>query len=155
METYPQGPSRDEVIDALSALSDDRDRLVESIRVPWPLLAGFGAVAAWWVGAAATTTPGEDYEPPAMSGLALAIVLVVLHLIQRETGIRFRHLGLQAGLALAAIVVSCLALFSFSLGLVSIGLHWATAVTSIMAFAFTTWLAGVAYRCAARNIRRG
>ncbi len=119
------------------------------------LLAGFGAVAAWWVSATATTTPGEDYEPPAVGGLVLAIVFVIIYLIRRETGVRFKSMGLQAGLALAGIVVGCLALFSISLGLVSFGLHWAVSVTSIMAFALTTWLAFVAYRSAAQKLRRG
>lgn len=82
-------------------------------------------------------------------------MLVVIHLIQRETGVRFRNMGWQAGLALAGIVISCLVLFSVSLGLVSIGLHWATAITSIMAFALTTGLTGWAYRSAAQNLRRG
>lgn len=155
METNSQGPSRNEAIDALHELAADRGRLAEGIRVPWSLLAGFGAVAAWWVGTAAATSPGENYEPPAIGGLVLAIVLVIIYLIQRETGIRFGRMGLQAGLALIGIVLSCLALFSIALGLVSVGLHWAVILTSIMAFTLTTWLTGVAYRSAAQNLRRG
>lgn len=155
METNPQGPSPDEAIHTLKGLAADRDRLAAGIRAPWLLLAGFGAVAAWWVSAAAATSPGENYEPLAISGLVLAIVLVILHLIRRETGVRFKSMGLRAGLALAGIVVGCLALFSISLGLVSFGLHWAVTLTSITAFALTTWLASVAYRSAAQNLRRG
>jgi hypothetical protein len=155
METNSQGPSRDEAIHALEGLAVDRDRLVAGIRVPWLLLAGFGAVAAWWVSAAAATSPGEDYEPPAVGGLVLALVFVIIYLIRRETGVRFKSMGLQAGLALAGIVAGCLALFSISLGLVSFGLHWAVTFTSITAFALTTWLASVAYRSAAQRLRRG
>jgi hypothetical protein len=157
METHtsPQKPSRDDAMGALNELSADRDRLVEGIHVPWPLLAGFGAVAAWWVGAAAATSPGESYESPAIGGLALAIVLVITYLVQRETGVRFRSMGLRAGLALVGIVVSCLVLFSISLGLVSFSLHWAIIFTSVVAFALTTWLAGVAYRSAAQKILHG
>ena len=155
METNPHGPARDEAVDVLNRLSADRHRLAETIRVPWSLLAGFGAVAAWWVGAAAATSPGENYEPSAIGGLALAIVLVIFSLIQQQTGVRFGSMGLQAGLALAAIVVSCLVLFSISLGLVSFGLHWAVTLTSVGAFALTTWLAGAAYRSATQKLRRG
>jgi hypothetical protein len=155
METNPKGLSRDEATQALESLSADRDRLVAGIRVPWLLLAGFGAVAAWWVSAAAATSPGENYEPPAVGGLVLALVLVIIYLIRRETGIRFKSMGLQAGLALTGIVIGCLALFSISLGLASFGLHWAITLTSIMAFALTTWLASVAYRSAAQRLRRG
>lgn len=155
METNPQGPSRDEAIHALEGLAADRDRLATGIRVPWLLLAGFGAVAAWWVSATATTTPGEDYEPPAVGGLVLAIVFVIMHLIRRESGVRFKSMGMQAGLALAGIVVGCLALFSISLGLVSFGLQWAVTLTSITAFALTTWLTSVAYRSAAQRLRHG
>lgn len=153
METNPQGPSRDEAIHALEGLSADRDRLAAGIRVPWLLLAGFGAVAAWWVSAAAMTSPGENYEPPAIAGLVLAIVLVIIYLIRKETGIRFKSMGLRAGLALTGIVVGCLVLFSISLGLVSFGLQWAVALTSITAFALTTWLASVAYRSATHRLR--
>ncbi|WP_258069855.1 hypothetical protein [Arthrobacter sp. SX1312] len=142
-------------MDTLRGLSADRARLADSIRVPWSLLAGFGAVAAWWVGAAAGTTPGEEYDPPAAGLLALAVVLVIIYLIQRETGVRFRSMGPQAGVAVAGIVVGCLVLFSISLGLVSFGLQWAVILTSALAFGLTTWLAGVAYRGAARNLRRG
>ncbi len=154
METNSQGPSRDEAMHALQGLSADRDRLAAGVRVPWLLLAGFGAVAAWWVGAAAGTSPGENYEPSAIGGLVLAIVVVIIYLIQRETGVRFRSMGLQAGLALVGIVVGCLVLFSISLGLVSFGLHWAVILTSITAFALTTWLASVAYRSAVQKLRR-
>ena len=154
METNSQGVSSDEALDALAGLSADRARLAEGIRVPWSLLAGFGAVAAWWVGAAAGTAPGEDYDRPAVGGLALAVVLVIIHLIQRETGVRFASMGRQAGMAVTGIVVGCLVLFSVSLGLVSFGLHWAVIAPSVVAFGLTTWLAGVAYRSAARNLRR-
>ena len=155
METNHQGPSRDEAIHALEGLAVDRDRLAAGIQVPWLLLAGLGAVAAWWVSAAAATIPGENYEPPAVGGLVLAIVFVIIYLIQRGTGVRFGSMGLRAGLAVVGIVVGCLALFSVSLGLVSFGLHWTVTFTSIMAFALTTWLASVAYRSAAQNLRRG
>ena len=154
MESHFQQPSRDAAREALNELSADRDRLAGSIRAPRTLLAGFGGVAAWWVGAAATTSPGENYEPPTMGWLALAVALVVVYLIQRDTGIRFRSMGPRAGLALAGIIVACLALYSISLGLVSFGLHWAVALTSVAAFGLTTWLAGVAYRSAVEKLRR-
>lgn len=112
-------------------------------------------MAAWWVGSAAGTSPGEGYEPPTMGWMALAVALVVVYLIHRETGVRFRSMGTRAGLAVVGIVVTCLVLFSVSLGLVSFGLHWSVALTSVVAFAVTTWLAGAAYRSAVENLRRG
>lgn len=154
MEHHSQGPSSFEATNALDELTADRDRLADSIRVPWPLLAGFGGVAAWWVGAAAVTSPGQNYEPPATGGLAIAVVFVVVYLLRRETGIRFRSMGLRAGLAVVGIVLSCLTLFSVSLGLVSFGMQWAVALTGVVAFASTTWLSGVAYRSAVENLRR-
>ena len=155
MESNSQRPSRDEATNALNNLTVDRERLVHSIHIPWPLLAGFGGVAAWWVGSAATTSPGENYEPPTIGGLALAVALVVVYLIQRETGIRFRSMGFRAMLTVNGIVLSCLALFSISLGLMSFDLPWVVAITSAVAFASTTWLAGVAYRSAVVNIHHG
>lgn len=155
MESHFHAPSPDDALHALNELTTDRGRLADSISVPWPLLAGFGGVAAWWVGAAATTSPGANYEPPTTLGLALAVVLVVTYLIRRETGIRFRSMGSRAGWAVIGILLSCLALFSVSLGLVSFGLYWAVALTSVVAFVSTTWLAGVGYRSAVEKLRRG
>ncbi|WP_312179177.1 hypothetical protein [Arthrobacter sp.] len=155
MESEHKRPTRAEATSALSALGADRDRLAESIRVPWPLLAGFGAAAALWVGAAASASPGQGYDPPASGALPLVMVLVLLYLVRRETGVRFRSMGVRAALAVAGIAAICLALFSTSLGLVSFGLHWGVLFTSAAAFALTTWLAAVAYRSAAVKLRRG
>jgi len=117
------------------------------------LLAASGALGAWWVAAAATASPGRNYEPPSAGWLALLGAFVVAYLIRRETGIRFQAMGARAAGALIGIVVTCLVLFSVSLGLVSFGLRWAVALTSVAAFAVTTWLAGVAYRSAVEKLR--
>lgn len=139
----------------LDALQADRDRLVENARVPWPLLASFGGIGAWWIAAAASARPGEDYEPPTSSWLAPVAVLVVAYLVRRETGIRFRAMGAGAAWAVIGIVATCSILFSVSLGLASFGLQWAVALTSLGAFVVTTLLSGVAYRSALAKIRRG
>ncbi len=139
----------------LDALQADRDRLVENARVPWPLLAAFGGVGAWWVAEAASARPGEDYEPQASSWLALAAVIVIAHLVRRETGIRFRAMGAAAAWAVVGIVATCSILFSVSLALVSLGLQWAVVLTSLGAFVVTTLLSGIAYRSALAKIRRG
>jgi len=139
----------------LNSLSTDRDRLAAGIQMPWPLLAAFGGLGAWWVSAAAVTTPGENYEPPTSGWLALVGALVVAYLIRRETGVHFRKMGARAGWAFVGILAVCLVLFSVSLGLVSFGLQWAVVVTSLVAFAATTWLAGVAFRSAVEQLRRG
>ncbi|WP_454117652.1 hypothetical protein [Microbacterium lacticum] len=154
METNNSDDTRYEAAEALSALSADRQRLTQRVRVPWVLMAAFGALGAWWVGSAATTEPGAGYEPPLMVWMALLGVLVVVHLLQRESGIRFRSLGARANGAIAGLLVTCLVLFSASLGLVSLELRWAVIVTSLAAFAITTWLAAVAYRCAVEHLRR-
>lgn len=154
MESNLRGLSPDDAANALDMLASDRKRLAASLQIPWVLLAAFGAVGAWWVSTAATTNPGENYDPPSSSWLALVGALVVAHLIRRETGIRFRTMGAHASWALGGIVASCLALFSVSLGLVSFGLRWPVALTSLAAFAATTWLAGVAYRSAVELLAR-
>lgn len=154
MESYVND-SRDEATEALQALSADRRRLTEHMPVPWTLMAAFGALGAWWVGSAATTTPGANYEAPSSVWLGLLGALVVVHLLRRETGIRFRALGVRANATIGVIVVVGLVLFSVSLGLVSFGLHWAVALTSLAAFALVTWLAGMAFRSAVGRLDRG
>ncbi|MEV8252931.1 hypothetical protein AB0O95_03080 [Rhodoglobus sp. NPDC076762] len=148
MENNFTHPSAAEAADALQELADDRTHLASNIRVPWPLLAGFGALAAWWVATAASTTPGENYEPPITGWLALVGVFVIAHLIRREIGVRFSKMGAGASWSMAGILVTCFALFSVSLGLVSFGLHWAVSLTSVAAFGVTTLLSGVAFRSA-------
>lgn len=95
MESNVTGPTPETAADTLKALSTDNDRLSQR-RVPWVLLAGFGAVAAWFVAAAATTKPRDEYEPPATLWLALVVTLTIVHLIQKETGIRFPEVGTKA-----------------------------------------------------------
>lgn len=155
MENHSGYPSSDEATNALNDLSTDRERLAAGIHVPWILLAAFGGLGAWFVSAAVTTNPGESYEPPASSWLALVAALVIAYLIRRETGIHFRRMGTRACGAIVGIIAVCLMLFSVSLGLVAFDLPWAVALTSLTAFAATTWLAGIAYRSAVEKLRRG
>ena len=155
MENHSEVPSPDEASAALNSLATDRERLAANVQVPWALLAAFGGLGAWWVSAAVATTPGENYEPPTTGWLALVGTLVVAYLIRRETGVHFRKMGARAAWAVVGILAVCLVLFSVSLGLVSFGLQWAVALTSLVAFAATTWLAGVAFRSAVEQLRRG
>ena len=154
MENDFQGrPSVDEAAARLSELSGDRRALAGSTRVPRVLLAAYGGVAAWWVAGAATASPGENYEPPTSGWLALVAVLIITHLMNRETGIRFKSMGPGAAMAMGGILLVCLALFSVSLALVSLGAGWAVALTSLAAFGAVSWLASVAYRSAVDRLR--
>lgn len=146
---------RDEAAATLDALSADRHRLADRLAVPWALMAAFGALAAWWVGSAVTTTPGSGYEPPLAGWMTLPVALVIAHLVRRGTGIRFRALGARANGAMLAVLVACLLLFSVSLAAVSLGMAWLVGVMSLVAFGVTTWLSGVAYRSAVERVRRG
>lgn len=152
MENPSTEPSPDEATAALNTLSTDRERLAASVHVPWTLLAAFGGVGAWWVSAAVHTNPGENYEAPSSGWLALVGTLLVAYLIRRETGVHFRKMGTRAGWAMVGIITVCLLLFSVSLGLVSFGMQWVVVLTSLVAFATTTWLAGVAYRSAVEQL---
>ena len=147
-------PSADDAAASLRDLASDRQTLADGVHVPKTLLAALGGVAAWWVAAAATANPGENYEPPTSGWLGLVAVLVILHLIRRETGIQFRKMGTRAIMAAIAILMVCLTLFSISLGLVSIGARWSVALTSVSAFGLVTWLAGIVYRSALDRLRR-
>lgn len=153
METDHDGARRD-ASTALDTLSADRERLVQRTRVPWSLMTAFGALGGWWVGSAVATEPGARYEPAMDGWMVLVGVLVVFHLVQRQTGIRFGSLGARANWAIMGIGVVWLALFSVSLALVSLDLRWVVGVPSIAAFATTTWLAGVACRMAVEHLRR-
>ncbi|RIJ52251.1 hypothetical protein DZG00_05695 [Clavibacter lycopersici] len=147
----------DRAADATAALRDvqaDREALASRIPEPRWHLAGFGAVALAWVAQAAALSPGADYEAPTTSWVAVAVAVILLVLIRRSTGIRFRRVGARAGLLVAAAVLVCLALFSISLGLVALGLGWAVAITAIAAFLLVTWLSTLAFRAAVRQIAR-
>ena len=155
MENDFSGPSKGEAADALATLTKDRGTLAQNVNLSWPLFGGYGAVAAWLVTSAATTTPGEGYQPPIGGWLALAAVFVLTYLARRETGVRFRSMGTTGTWAMAGIVVACLVLFSVSLGLVASGIAWAVVFTGIAAFAVTTWLSRVAYHSAVAKLRHG
>jgi hypothetical protein len=155
METnFGMAPPSEDAAATLRDLALDRQALADSVHVPTALLAALGALAAWWVAGAAVANPGENYEPPASAWLGLVAALVIFHLIRRETGIRFRKMGPRAAFMLVAILALCLALFSISLGLVSVGARWAVTLTSLSAFLLVTWLAGIAYRSALDQLRR-
>jgi hypothetical protein len=155
MENNFEGrPSSEDAAACLRDLASDRQALADGVHVPKTLLAALGGVAAWWVAAAATANPGENYEPPTSGWLGLVAVLVIVHLIRRETGIRFRKLGVRAAMAAIAIFVVCLTLFSISLVLASFGARWVVALTSLSAFGLVTWLAGIVYRSALDRLRR-
>jgi hypothetical protein len=139
---------------ALDGLHSDREALAARITEPRWHLAGFGAVALAWVAQAATLSPGADYEPPTTSWVAIAAAVVLLALLRRSTGIRFRRAGARAVLLVAAALLGCLALFSISLGLVAQGLAWGVAITALAAFGLVTWLSTLAFRAAVREIAR-
>lgn len=153
MERNFSGASGDEATEALNVLDSDRQRLAQRVRIPWPLMAAFGALSAWAVSTAATTEPGANYDPPSTSWLALIGILVVAHLVQRETGIRFRSMGAGATWAMLGTIMGSLLMFSVSLGLVAANLRWAVIIPSLAAFALTTGLAMVAYRSAVEKLR--
>ncbi|HWU31121.1 MAG TPA: hypothetical protein VN041_18720 [Microbacterium sp.] len=155
MERNSDATRRDAAI-ALSTLADDRSRLAARIRVPWVLLAALGGLAALGVVSPAIANPGDDYQPPLVVGMAVLIgVIIVGYLIQRGTGIRFRTMGVAANAALCGVVATCLLLFMLSLALVSLELRWTLVLTGAAAFVVTTGLARVAYRSAAKRLRRG
>ena len=139
---------------ALDGLHSDREALAARIPVPRWLLAGFGAIALAWVAQTVTLSPGAGYEPPRTSWLLIAAAVVLLVLIRRRTGIRFRGVGLRAVLLVAAALLGCLVLFSISLGLVVQGLGWTVALTAVAAFGLVTWLSTLAFRAAVDGIRR-
>lgn len=155
MEKNSAETSRQDASQVLRQLAADRESLASGVHVPRALLAAFGALAAWWVSTAVTTTPGEHYEPPSSGWFAVVGVLVIGYLIQRETGLRLRTMGSRAVWAVAGIILVCMVLFSVSLGLVSFGLVWAVTLTSLVAFGATTWLAGIGYRAALEQLRHG
>ncbi|MDM7989120.1 hypothetical protein [Arthrobacter sp. zg-Y877] len=142
-----------ETADRLRMLSADRGTLVSSAATPRTLLAGVGALAACWVASAADSNPGANYETPTWTWMIVALLFVLLHLIQRDTGVKFGSLGAPAIGAISMGVLLCLVLFSVSLALVSLDLAWAVMLTSLTAFVLVTWLAGVAYRAAVRHLR--
>ncbi|MCQ1953590.1 hypothetical protein [Arthrobacter sp. zg-Y238] len=137
----------------LRNLAADRNALAAGAAPPRTLLAGLGGVAACWVAGAADTHPGAAYESPSWTWLLVGLLFVILHLIQRDTGLKFRRLGPRATGAVSAAVLLCLFLFSVSLGLVSLGITWAVTLTGLAAFVLVSWLAEVAYRAAVDHLR--
>lgn len=139
----------------LAALARDRAQMASRLPVPWGLMAAVGLAMAWFVGGAAQTNPGASYHPADTYLFPLITLLIVGHLVQRETGVRFRRMGIAGGVVGAGLLVWTLLMFSVALALVSTGHSWFVLIPSLLAGAVGTWGAGLVFRACVKTVARG
>lgn len=114
-----------------------------------------GAAPAWFVADAASAHPGAGYEAGSGALLSVAVLLVVAHLVKKETGVRFGSLGARGWAAVAGGVVLALVMFSIALGLVASGHRpWLVAPT-VLAWAGGTACTAAWFRSCVDAVRRG
>ncbi|GAA1389559.1 hypothetical protein GCM10009613_28750 [Pseudonocardia kongjuensis] len=136
--------------DALRDLESDRAALAGRIAAPAWLHAAFALAAAWYVLVPAF---GESVRAPAVWVLAL-VLLVLLWLHRRITGIRPRSVGGRGWAVFAVACVAVLALLVVSLGLVASLSPWWALVPAVVCFGVVYW-ANVAFeRLTRENLRR-
>ncbi|MSS83438.1 hypothetical protein FYJ24_01390 [Actinomycetaceae bacterium WB03_NA08] len=155
MESDPTTASPVEISNSIDLLDADRARLTQSVAIPWSLFFAYGGVGAWFVANAASTSPGADYRAPGSFFLILAVGLVITYLLEQRSGIRFRTMGGQAIVFVTALIVTLLALYSVSLGLVSLDLSWAVVFTTLAAFLAATVLSKLVFSSALKRTARG
>lgn len=155
MENDSTSASSTEIHNSIDSLDADLTRLTQNVTTPWPLFVAYGGVGAWFVANAATTSPGADYQAPGSFFLILAVGLVITYLLEQRSGVRFRTMGGQAIGFMTALVVTLLALYSVSLGLVSLDLSWAVTFTTLAAFLAATVLSKLVFSSALKRTARG
>ncbi|BBG00016.1 MULTISPECIES: hypothetical protein [Pseudonocardia] len=137
--------------DALRDLETDRSALAGRIAAPAWLHAAFGLVAAAYVLMPAF---GETARVQSVWGLAV-VVLVLLWVHRRFTGIRPRAVGGRAWAVCGLTVVAVLLLLSVSLGLVASLSPWWAVAPAVVCFG-VVWWANVAFeRLTREKLRRG
>lgn len=139
----------------LAALTSDRAQMASRLPVPWGLMAAVGLALAWFVGDAARTHPGGSYQPTDTYLFPLITLLLVGHLVQRETGVRFRRMGSAGGAAVAGLLLWTLLMLSVALALVSAGHSWLVFLPALLAGVVGTWGAGLVFRVCVKAVARG
>lgn len=130
-----------EARDQLNVLGQDANALAAQTQTPWALLVAAGGALAWFVANAAATKPGLAYEPSGMALAPIIVLLVIVHLVQRELGVRFRRLPMRGWLIIGGITAFTLTMFSVALALVSLQLHWWVIAPIVVTWALGTWAA--------------
>lgn len=149
------GCSADEAGRQLAALDADRSRLSDHISIsPWLTVAA-GAALAWFVAEAATAHPGGDYRAGSGYLLACAALLIIAHLVKKETGVAFRRIGATGWVAVTVTLAWTLSMFSLALALVSTGHRFWTVVPTLLAWAAGSFGAAVLFRSCTEAVRRG
>lgn len=148
------GPEHD-VRTHIDELDQDRAALMDRLQAPWGLMAAAGAAVAWFVADAVTAQPGASYRPSTGYLLAVAAILIVGHLTQKEVGVRFRRIGAAGWLAIGATTAVALIMFIVGLALVSTGYRWLAVLPVLVAWAVGTWGAAGVFRSCVRAAGRG
>ncbi len=114
-----------------------------------------GAVFAWFVADAASATPGTQYQANHNNLLAIGALCVTAYFVERETGVRFRKMGLKAWALLAAVMIWTLLMFSVALGLVSLGHRLWIAVPILLTWVIGTLGSAGVFRTCVESMRHG
>lgn len=138
----------------LNALHTDRARLASRLATPWTLMVAAGAGMAWYVAGAATSHPGADAEAGSGWILSWAILCLVVYLVQRETGVRFRRVGGRGWAMLLGLGVLTFSMFSVSLGIVSLGYRVWAAVPVAVTWVLGTLGSGFVFRSCVESMNR-
>lgn len=154
MATHDEVDTTD-IRERIDALDRDRATLEKRLQAPRGLMWAAGAAVAWAVADAATSSPGASYRPGGGYLLAIAALLVISHLVQKEVGVRFRQIGVSGWLMIGATAVGDLALFCIGLALVSTGHRWLTVLPVLLAWAMGAWGATGVFRSCVRAAGRG
>lgn len=116
--------------DRLNELHADRAALAERVTTPWWLAVGFGLIAATYI-----VTPAFEADAAGVVIVAIVISIALIVAYQRTIGMKLGRIGARAWLALAGGMIVLLGLYSVSLGLASLQLHWWVAVPTVVGFA--------------------
>lgn len=120
----------------LETLAQDRTRLRAQVKMPAWLAPTIGFLAATWI---ASPAVGDSTANSAYL-FSVGGVVLAIYLATRAAGVRYGRLNAHAYVVIGAAGATGLALYSTSLGLVSVDLRW-WVILPVLAMAVVGYLA--------------
>lgn len=139
-------PSPDDARSSLNQVRDDRSRMAALTSPPRWASTLLGLVAGLWVASAPVGDRATGYV------LALAAAVLVVYLVQAQTGIKVRRSGPRQWSLAVLWLLFTLAMYSVSLALGSVDRVGWTVLPALAAGAVTAWVATVSERWAREGL---
>ncbi|HIW91261.1 MAG TPA: hypothetical protein H9870_06335 [Candidatus Corynebacterium avicola] len=145
-------PSPAEAAESLRALTEDRRRLSDTVRLPWKLVCFAGLILAWYVGSSAADNHANGQVGVGNWFLLVALILMMSYLAERELGIRLRSLCAESWMVIAGWVVLFFVVQGIAFAGANEEVQWVVGVACVGVFGLTVAAIALVYRLEAQRI---